>query len=65
MEVAAALLAEYGVETVSPVDTHHTYHGEEDADTGAGGALEVEGREVLHAGPGVTPFGEYQSVDGG
>ena len=65
MEVAAAFLAEYLVETVGPVDTHHSDHWEEDADAGAGRALEVKWREVFNRGPGITAFGEYQTVDSG
>ena len=33
---ACALVAKYFVETVCPVDTHHTDHREEDADTYTG-----------------------------
>ena len=62
---ACALVAKYFVETVCPVDTHHTDHRQIDAHTGSGGTLEVERRHVLHVGPCVSAFKEGETVDCG
>ena len=61
----STFLAIYLVETVGPVDTHHTHHGEEDADTHAGRTLDVEWLEVLDVLPRVTAFEGCEAVDGG
>ena len=58
VEVASAFLSKHFVETVCPVDTHHTDHRQIDAHTGSGGTLEVERRHVLHVGPCVSAFKE-------
>ena len=55
---ACALVAKYFVETVCPVDTHHTDHREEDADTYTGRTFQVERIEVLHIMPCITGFQE-------
>ena len=65
VEVAATLGAEYLVETVSPVDTHHTDHRQIDAHTGAGRTLEVERREFFDVGPRITAFDKRKTVDCG
>ena len=65
VEVRAALLSIYFVETVGPVDTHHTYHREEDAHTHACRTLDVEWLEFLDIRPCVTAFEEGQTIDGG
>ena len=64
VEVRATLFAVYFVETVSPVDTHHTYHREEDADTDTCGTFDVKRLELLDVAPCVTSFKECQTVDG-
>ena len=65
MEVGAALFAVGAVETVGPVDTHHTHHGEEDADAGAGRAFHLEWVEIFDRGPCVTAFDESEGIDCG
>ena len=71
MEVAAttllgtALVGIYIVETIGPVDTHQSYHRQEDTYTQTGRALHVEGIELLDFCPRVTAFHETETVDGG
>ena len=71
MEVASALLRRTClvgvdiVETIGPVDTHQTHHGEEDTYAETGRALHLEGVEVLGICPGITAFEEAETVDGG
>ena len=65
MELRSALRSEYLVEAVSPVDTHHTHHREEDAQTYAGRALHIERVELAGFGPSVTAFDESEAVDSG
>ena len=64
VELAAALLSVYGVETVSPVDTHQAYHRKEDTYTDTGGALHVEGIKLLGLCPRITTLNECEAVDG-
>ncbi len=65
VELAAAIaaIAEDGVETIGPVNTEQAHHGQEDADTDAGGTLHVEGVEVLDVVPGITTFHKSKTVD--
>ena len=65
VEVAATLLAIDGIETITPVNTHHTNHGQEDAGTHTCRTLDVERVEVLDMGPGVTTLDEQDGIDGG
>jgi len=65
VELASSLAAEYGVETVGPVDTHHTHHRQIDAQTGTGAAFELERREIAHRSPGIAALCKHQSVDCG
>ena len=60
MELAAAVLlgTEYLVETVGPVDTHHTNHRQEDADTDTGRTFQIKRVELVYVVPGVTGFNE-------
>ena len=65
VEVAAATCSEHLVEAVCPVESHQTYHREEDAYADAGRALHVEGVELVGVVPCVTALEECESVDGG
>ena len=66
MELASAdLLSQLGLfEPVSPVDTHESDHGEEDADADTGRGLEFEGIHAVDIRPRVTGFGKGEGVDG-
>ncbi len=65
VEVRASALTEHGIETVGPVDTHHTHHRKEDTNTGTGATLEAERIHVLDCCPCVTALQEGKTVDGG
>lgn len=65
VEVASAALAEDFIKAVSPVDTHHTHHRQEYADTDAGATLERKGIEVLDRSPCVAGLGKGQCVNCG
>ena len=67
VELAAAVAcgAEDLVEAVSPVDTHHTDHRQEDSDTHSCRAFQVEGVELLEVAPGVSCLHKCQCVDVG
>ena len=52
------------VKSVSPVDTHESDHGEEDADADTGRGLEFEGIHAVDIRPRVTGFGKGEGVDG-
>ena len=66
VELASTLLLskEVLVETVGPIDTHQSYHRQEDANTDTCRALHVEGVELLRVVPSVTSLNEGESVDG-
>ena len=53
------------VETVCPVDTHQTYHWQEDTNTHTGTTLHAEWVEVLGIIPGVTSLNKGQTINGG
>ena len=65
VEVTAALLAEYPVKAVCPVDTHHADHREEDSHTRTRAAFHAERIELLDRCPCVTAFEEGQRIDCG
>ena len=65
VEIAATLLTEDLVEAITPVNAHHTNHGQEDAGTHACRALDVEGVEVLDISPCVTTLDEHERVNRG
>ena len=60
VELAAAIFlgAEYLVEAVGPVNTHHTNHRQEDADTDTGRTFQFERIELADVLPSVTCFYE-------
>ena len=66
MELASAdILSQLGLfESVSPVDTHESDHGEEDADADTGRGFEFEGIHAVDIRPRVTGFGKGEGVDG-
>ena len=55
----------HGIETVGPVDTQQSHHGQEDTYAEPGRTLHVEGIELLHAGPGIAALSESQGIDVG
>jgi hypothetical protein len=63
VELASALCSVNLVESVSPVDTHHTNHWQEDAHTYAGRTLHVEWVELVYCCPSVTALGKGKAVD--
>ena len=65
VEIAATLLAEDLVETITPVNTHHTDHGQEDACTDTCRTLDVKRVEVTNMGPCITALDKDERVDGG
>ena len=65
MNLAAAPFVEHFVETICPVDAHHTYHRQEDAHPDTGRPLQLEGIEVFHAHPRVTRFDKSEGINGG
>ena len=66
VELAAALGrgVRRSVESVTPVDTEHTHHGEVEADAETGRTLDLEGRELLPRVECVTAFEESQHDEG-
>ena len=66
MELASAdILSQLGLfESISPVDTHESDHGEEDADADTGRGFEFEGIHAVDIRPRVTGFGKGEGVDG-
>ena len=65
MELTSAFLTEYLIETVSPVDTHKTYHRQENAHAQTGAALHVERIKSLGIVPRITGLYEPEPVDSG
>ena len=65
VEVAAAFLSEYAIETICPVNTHHADHRKEDADTGSRRTLKVKRWEIFYVGPRITTLGKHKPVDRG
>ena len=65
VELTATLGAIHLVEAVSPVDTHKSHHGEEDTNTQASTAFDLQGIELAGVGPCITAFNEAQTIDRG
>ena len=65
MEVTATLLAIDLVETIAPVNTHHTDHRQIDTGSHTGRALDVKRVEVLDMSPGITTLDKHERIDGG
>ena len=63
VEVTAALLAEYLVEAIRPVDTHHADHRQKDTHTRTGASLHAERIELLDRSPCVTALDKGQGID--
>ena len=53
------------IETIGPIETHQTYHREEDAHTDTCRTLHIKRVEVLGLCPGVARLDESESVDRG
>lgn len=65
MNLLSAASSPHLVETVGPVDTEESENREVNACSDTGASFQVEGRELLDAGPAVTRLGECDRVDGG
>ena len=64
VELAATLCTKYLVETISPVDTHHTHHWEEDTNTKTSRTLHVKWIELACLCPCVTSLYESKTING-
>ena len=56
MTTTGTAATEYFIETVSPVDTHHTNHRKEDTYTDTGRTFQVERIEFIDIVPCITGF---------
>ena len=65
VEVTSALGSIHLVETVCPVDTHHTNHRQIDTHSGSCRALDVERSELFNRSPCISTFEESNSIDSG
>ena len=64
VELAATLCTKYLVETISPVDTHHTHHWEEDTNTKTSRTLHVKWIELACLCPCITSLYESKTING-
>jgi len=54
MELSSAFLSIYFIESVSPINTHQTYHRQEDSYTDTGTSLHIKGIELRCLRPRIT-----------
>ena len=53
------------LETISPVNTHQTDHGQQNAHTDTRRTLHIEGIKTFDIRPGITAFNKSQGIHAG